>query len=146
MIEPYGPEVKAVPRNVGMKKDPIFIIGQNIGHEGDGSHTGTVWEKNKSALLVNEIIGDRENLFLTNICNYTVVTPDRLREGIEDIKTAMLIYGCKKVICLGSIAYQNLIMFDTKARIVHFAHPSFIIRFNKDRDKYIRTMRGELDS
>ena len=62
-----GPEVKSKVKLIGKLKNPILIIGQNPGHNRDGTHTGIVWEGNRSANLLLEAIENRQNLILTKL-------------------------------------------------------------------------------
>lgn len=132
---------------VGVKKNPIIIVGQNPGHNYDGTHTGVAWERNKSAKLLWEAIDDRQNLILTNICNYTVITIPRLAEGVLDLYHLIKIDNPSKIVCLGNIAYTEVkkMQVQNMPKVFHFHHPSYIIRFNKGRNSWIKDIRKAID-
>lgn len=148
----FSPEVKAKPRFINVSEFPVLIVGQNIGHNRDGTHTGTAWEKNRSAKLLNEAIKGYDNLILTNICNYTVVNHEHLIEGYEDLRDLTKKYTPKKIICLGDYSFQHMKILMTmkfvragKAQLVAVYkrhHPSYITRFNKDKKEWIEDIRG----
>lgn len=139
---------------IGVGEHPTLIVGQNPGHNRDGTHTGKVWEKNRSARLLHESLDGRENIILTNICNYTEINQDRLIEGYNDISNLVYRYKPTRIICLGTYAYDHITAMCT-ARLIKphgfsiaiykLNHPSYIARFNKDKDEWINKVREILD-
>ena len=150
-----GPEIKSKVKMIGVTKNPVIIIGQNPGHNRDGTHTGIVWENNRSANLLLEALEDRQNLILTNICNYTEITEEYLFEGQNDI---IKLYHDNKpfdIICLGEFSFQHIKMLihnnllkcnnGSYTRVWKLHHPSYIARFNKDKEKWINEIRSIID-
>lgn len=137
----YSPALKLKTRSVGTLKNPVFLVGINPGHNRDGTHTGTVWEKNRSAVLLNEAIEGLTNLYLTNVCNYTTLTDEHLREGLSDLKNDISVYKPSQIICFGKEAFDHVLKLEPDSRIIRIYHPSYIIRFNKDREAWKRLLQ-----
>lgn len=141
----------STPRKIFVTKNPTFIVGQNPGHEKDFTHSGFAWERNRSAKFLAESIDDYINLFLTNVCPYIDLTPVNISRGVEILVKDVQEYSPKKIICLGSVAYDNvMILKDThrinpNTEIFRLDHPSYVLRFKKDKRKWDRDIRGILN-
>jgi len=149
------PNEKLKIQLLNVAEHPTLIVGQNPGHNRDGTHTGTVWEKNRSARLLHEAIDGRDNIILTNICNYTEITPERLSEGMFDISKLIRKYKPENIICLGEYAFRHIEAMCAgrmirpsgySIAIYKLHHPSYIARFNKDKDEWINKVREILDN
>lgn len=125
-------------------KNPVFIVGQNPGKQRIGSDIGVAWEGNRSSDLLKWVIAGQDNLYLTNVCNYRDMTSDNVNECIYDLIDDINDMKPRKIICLGNYANQKVITLwannhiPNDIKIVKLPHPSFIARFNKDREKYKR--------
>lgn len=139
-------KTKVEPRCIHVKGFPTIIVGQNPGHFKDGSTTGIAWEKNRSAKLLEEIIEYRQNLILTNICNYPDMTDEHLDEGGEELMLLIEKARPTKVIALGVLAQAFLDAQQLNCRLYKLPHPSYILRFNKNKEEYINEFRRVLDS
>jgi uracil-DNA glycosylase len=137
----YSPNLKLKTRSIGQLDRPVFLVGINPGHNRDGTHTGTVWEKNRSARLLNEAIEGLTNLYFTNVSNYTTLTDEHLREGLSDLKKDISLYKPSKIVCLGKDAFGYVSKLDAQSQIIRIAHPSYIARFNKDKEMWIKMLR-----
>jgi uracil-DNA glycosylase len=136
---------------ISPKKDgkTIIIVGQNPGHNRDGTNTGTVWEKNRSARLLWSAIGESQNIILTNICNYTDMDEEKIHEGLTDLKDLMNEYKPAKVIVLGDFAYKWLKFSlyssaykpEETVSVFKLHHPSYIARFNKGSEEWKKKVR-----
>lgn len=111
-------------------------MGQNPGRQRRDERTETVWEGNRSADLVNWILDGQVNVYLTNVCNYQKVTPERVEEGMYDLRILISDLKPSVIICLGAYAHLAVASLDVKYPIRKLLHPSYIVRFNKDRDEY----------
>lgn len=138
---------KFYPRVIGNPHGAVMIVGQNPGKQRPGEQSEIVWEGNKSADFLRDVISGFDNLILTNICNYQEVNHDRLQEGIKDIRHLVNEWHPKKIICLGVMAHEHISdMFyrekkSTPVIIEAYPHPSYILRFNKDQKKYRNEIR-----
>lgn len=123
-------------KSIGKLNHPVLIVGQNPGRQRIGQQTGIVWEGNRSADLLKWVIGTKTNIYLTNVCNYREMTPKNVEEGLYDLKVLIDDLQPKKIICLGGYAYLKVKKLGFDIPIQKLPHPSFITRFNKDREFY----------
>lgn len=137
-----GPQaqVKFQVKYVGVTENPVLIVGQNPGRQRQGQQTGIVWEGNRSSDLLRWVLAGQSNYILTNVCNYREITPERVLEGLEDIMQLIRIHRPRIIICLGGYAHVAMTNLDEvdyfEIQVRKLPHPSFIARFNKDREKY----------
>lgn len=133
---------------IGVDTEPVMIIGQNPGRQRKGAETGIVWEGNRSGDFISDIIKDHEleNVILTNVCNYREMTDEGVEEGFMDICRLGEKYNVKKVICLGMVAWGVMTLEGgaENVEVVSLPHPSYILRFNKDREAYIDRLVKEI--
>ena len=132
--------LKFQDKQINVTTKPVMLVGQNPGKARTGPDTGIVWESNRSADLLNEIVEGISNLYLTNLVNYQIINPAVIEEGLEDLTQTIKTYSPSKIICLGGLSYRYVtkLVNDLGLDIPVFGlrHPSFIVRFNKDRDAY----------
>ncbi len=134
------------------KKDgkPIFIIGQCPGKQRKKDQTGLVFQGNRTGDLIQEVIKDFDNIHLTNIFNVIVpkITPEVIQSGSEELLNEIKELNPSKVICLGKIAQSTVSKLvsenDLNLWIVNFQHPSYILRFNKNKEEYKARIKEEL--
>lgn len=130
---------KFLPKWLGQKRlGSVMIVGQNPGKQRNGEQTGVVWEGNRSADFLLACLDGISGVFLTNACNYQDPSAEDLLEGSEDLRSAIEVWQPKRVICLGEIAYAAVDALEIvpPSQISVFFHPSFVVRFNKDKDGY----------
>lgn len=120
---------------------PVLIVGQNPGKQRANQKTNVVWEGNKSSDLLMSIISDLENIYLTNVCNYQEMTDFQLEEGIIDLKKLIEALKPRVIICLGLFAKGHVQEMEPISPVVEFVHPSYVVRFNKDRNEYRESIR-----
>lgn len=141
--------IKYKTKNTGITANPIFIVGMCPGKQRKKNQTRIVWEGNRSGDLMTRIIRGKKNLFLTNAFNYYVdgdVPENIIDEGKFDLLEDIYRYNPRKVLCFGEVARKTIKELDVvKCPIKLFKHPSYILRFNLDKEKYIKEVRGELD-
>lgn len=136
--------IKFEPIVTWPQNGPItMIIGQNPGRQRKDAQTFTAWEGNRSGDFINETTKDIPNLYLTNVCNYQEMTPERIAEGVSDLRTFFVENDVKKIVCLGLFAAQYVKKAGLPVDVI-MHHPSFVLRFNKGADKYAMQLRREL--
>lgn len=140
--------MKFEDKPISIFRRPVIVVGQNPGRQRKGQETGVVWEGNRSADFLMDVIERYElsNLYLTNICNYQDMTTDRLLEGVLDFIDTCVKLQPRKVVALGKIAYDTLSVGKPPLPVQYVPHPSFILRFNKDRQAYTRQLIDALQS
>lgn len=137
-------QVRFAEKSIGaIVHHPVLIIGQNPGRQRKGEETNIVWEGNRSSDFLMYCLLDYSNIYLTNVCNYQEITRETLNEGIYDLKILIEYLQPTHIICLGKFAekYFNLIAakglsLEKPASVHYFAHPSYVLRFNKDVEEY----------
>lgn len=132
--------------SIDVKENPVFIVGINPGRQRKSQQTYRVWEGNRSGDLVMEAIDGYDNLFLTNVCNYqdAELNEEKYEEGLEDLLKNIIELKPKRIICLGAMPHLAVRILSPPCEVVKLMHPSFIVRFNKDRKAYIKKLRGYL--
>lgn len=137
---------------IGKIDHPTLIIGQSPGNQRKNTFDGVCWHGNKSADLLNEAIDGYSNIILTNICQYREINETNLLEGMNDIIRLIITFKPKTVLCLGNYAWENAEKIRTNggeiyqryAKFDKLDHPSYIVRFNKDRQQWINNLRSFL--
>lgn len=137
-------EVKFQTKKINVTGGPILVVGQNPGKQRSNEQTFTVWEGNRSADLLLEALDGTQNLFFTNVCNYQVMDEGKILEGLEELREIIEDYEPSKVLCFGDFAYKKVKSLKQNVVVVKMLHPSFIVRFQKDRQEYIQAVRKEL--
>jgi len=119
---------------------PVFLVGQNPGKQRKGEQTGRVWEGNRSSDLLLQACLGKENLYFTNICNHQEICDKLLQEKME-LRQKIIDYEPRLVICLGNFAYEHLTSLNLNVETIGIQHPSYIARFNKDKEAYVKQIR-----
>jgi hypothetical protein len=142
-------KIKFSPRKVNITKNPVFIVGEIPGRPTKENHLQkqyNVWTGNKGASLILRATNGKNNIYLTNVCNYytedmnDLIWLDGIGELLHDIEK----YKPSKIICLGQLSYETM-MASNQHNLIKFDHPSYIIRFkNKNKQSYINKIRKEL--
>ena len=115
-----------------------FIIGINPGKQRLNCKTNFVWEGNRSGDFVHDIARESsEHVFLTNVCNYQVMSRSNIKEGLEDLEKEIRLRKPRTIICLGTVACKlvKCLLREKNLEVVYFIemlHPSFVLRFNRD--------------
>ena len=125
--------------------NPIFIVGINPGKQRREFKTKIVWEGNKSGDYINNLIKSIPNLYLTNICNFSKLNNKNIYKGLLKLTYDILYYSPIKIVCLGNIptyCCSKINILDIK--IVSLKHPSYILRFNKNKRQYEQKLLREL--
>lgn len=137
----------------------IVFIGERPGQVRKTCHDYFAFKGNKSGDLLHKITSKIKNrgYILMNVIPYHIkgVTNDEARMHdtlIEYKKFSSELYLYMKyfpvtdIVCLGEFSYKmyNKYCVNKLKKISHniwsFAHPSFIMRFNMDKDIYIYTI------
>lgn len=138
-------EVRFKDKLIGDGNGPVTIlVGQNPGRQRKSQQTYVVWEGNRSSDLLLEAISGAQNLYLTNVCNYQQMTDGKILEGLEHIRELVEDLEPRRVICFGQFAYSNVMSLGMNVEVVKLPHPSWIVRFNKDRNLWSETLRSYL--
>jgi uracil-DNA glycosylase len=130
--------VKFRTKAINVKSGLTLIVGQNPGRQRNGCNTGVVWEGNRSGDYITQLLAEiqADNVYLTNVCNYQVMTAERIREGLNDIRDVILEFEPERIICLGDFSYKLIKSMDVNVETVKLYHPSYVLRFNRDREEY----------
>ena len=140
MVKP----IKFEPIITWPQNGPItIIVGQNPGRQRKDAQTYTAWEGNRSGDFISNGLRNIPNLYLTNVCNYQEMTPERVAEGYSDLRVFYSEQDVKKVICLGLFAAEHVKKMGLPVDVI-MHHPSFVLRFNKDADAYLKRLRREI--
>lgn len=132
---------------INVSNNPIIIVGQNPGRQRGGVTEKVCWQNNQSADLLCEAIKGRDNIILTNVCQYRDMTLGNLKKGVEDLERLIKEVKPRKVISLGTIAsikVLGILLDNPSFRVISLHHPSYVVRFNNDRTEWINKLIGEL--
>jgi uracil-DNA glycosylase len=99
-----------------------------------------VFHGNRTGDLVEEVVGDYGNVFLTNVFNYWThgkIKKEIILLGMKELKEDIKFFEPQKIICLGNFAFDKVCSIEgLKMTIIKLPHPSYILRFNKDIENY----------
>lgn len=139
-------------RRIEIEDSPVFICGMCPGRQRKNDQNREVFHGNRTGDLVEQVIKGKKNIFLTNVFNYRIdgkITKDIIRIGVLELRNELLKQKPYKVIALGNFAYEHVLELikDTglHLNIVKLQHPSYILRFNKPKDLYIKQFLEELE-
>ncbi len=141
-----NPNVRFKEKAIDVTTNPVLIVGQNPGRQRKGSETCVVWEGNRSADLLAWVLDGQSNIYLTNVCNYQEITPERVAEGKGSLSRLIGDLQPSHVLCLGHWSYKHVIdlqangLIPLNLWIAELPHPSWVARFNKDRSQYRETV------
>lgn len=142
----YITEDKYLPLSIEVEERPVIFVGQNPGKTRKGKYSEYVWDGDtRTSNLLREAVEGYTNIVLTNVCNYQLMSTENVDEGMEDLKKMLDDLEPRKVIALGSYAYLALQVLKLDFPVKRLNHPSFIVRFNRDREEYITKIRKELE-
>ena len=134
--------ISAVPADI--LEFPVFIIGISPGKQRKGNKNYIVWEGNRSGDFLFNSLKDINNLYFTNMSNYINPTAEELYSGIRELRLDIAFYKPRLVILLGNktlaLCCTHIVPFHS-INMCYFQHPSYILRFNKDKVKYINSIR-----
>lgn len=137
-------DIKFEPIHTWPERDQeIMVVGQNPGRQRKSAQTFTAWEGNRSGDFMQEIVKGIPGLYLTNVCNYQEMTPERIEEGLSDLRAYYSENDVKKVVCLGLFAADHVKKAGLPVDVI-MHHPSFVLRFNKGKENYKAALRKEL--
>ena len=127
-----------------------FLVGMCPGHQRKKDATNIVWEGNKSGDLMQDIIKSFNNIYITNIFNYytdSTISRELIDEGLNELKVDITNLKPKKIICFGNFAFKEVNNLQLKnVEITKVVHPSYILRFNMDKIKYVAETRSKIGS
>lgn len=142
--------IKFEPKLIKLCNRPRIIVGEKPNKTRDNSKFSLVG--NRTGDFVAEVIGERENIILTNVVNYLYEGKfDRKRhldEGICDLIELIETYNPIKIITLGGIAdeFASSLTKPDDCGFFRMPHPSYINRFLSSlRGDYIKMLQDELD-
>lgn len=137
-------------KSLGELNKPVFIVGQCPGKQRKDEQTRVVWSGNRSGKFISEILQGKTNIYLTNILNYHVdgaISDELVVKGISELQHDIEKLNPRKIICLGNFAgdtIKNKLPLKIYIPIVILNHPSYILRFNKDKNAYTRKLLNNL--
>lgn len=130
---------------VGVGKNPVFVVGQCPGRQRKKNETFNVWEGNRSGDLMQEIIKGLDNIFLTNIVNVWSdgeIAPGQIQDGLNELTRDVKDMEPVGIMCIGAFAKRHVETSIKHKNIAFAKHPSYIIRFGKNREKYMSEVRA----
>lgn len=139
--------IKYQKREINVKKNPIMIIGMCPGRVRKGEDL-IVFHGNRTGDFIEEIIKPYDNLVLTNIFNYYVdgkPSEEIIENGKKQLAADIEHYKPMLIICLGHFAFNNLPELKTHTVITKVTHPSWFLRFNKNKEEYKKMFRELLN-
>lgn len=151
--------LKFKPREIGLSKTKFtatMIVGICPGHQRKKDQNLFVLSGNRIGDLVDEAIKNHNNIYMTNIFNdYYPEIKDKkypetaVNEGKNQLVKNINRIQPKKIICLGTYALKHATECVKKCKVKRpsicmILHPSYIIRFNKDRNKWKQQLQKEL--
>lgn len=143
-----GQQVKY--KTVTKGRGKTMIIGFGPGKQRKTEQTLNVWEGNKSGDIMQEILKGRKDYFLTNAQNWYVhadVVPEKCWEdGFKELQADTDRIQPVRILAFGNVAAKaaHRLTVPKECKIYEFVHPSYIVRFNKDRKKYIKEVQEAL--
>lgn len=153
VTEKFKPKEIYLSKNKG---SATMIVGQCPGHQRKKEHDLFVLSGNRIGDLLAEGIGAKINIYMTNVFNdyYPEIKDGKypeavVKEGKEQLIRDINRVQPKKIICLGTYALKHATECVKKCKVkrptvVMIPHPSYIIRFNKDRNKWKQQLQKEL--
>lgn len=102
-----------------------------------------VFHGNKTGDFVEEILKDEENIFLTNVFNKYIdkITDTIISNGVYALQRDIEQQKPALIICMGRFAEKHIAKLQIEnIPIISIVHPSYIIRFGKDKNIYKQTI------
>lgn len=141
----YITEDKYLPLAIEVEERPTVFVGQNPGKTRKGKYSEYVWDGDtRTSSLLREAVDGYTNVVLTNVCNYQVMSDEHLQEGLIDLQKMIEDLEPKKIVCLGGFARRHVLSLKPECKVVSISHPSYIVRFNRDKEQYINNIRSQL--
>ena len=139
--------LKLSPRSQGVLHNPTFVVGINPARPLKGN-PHLAWTGPRGASLVQRAAKGKNNVYFTNTFNWyvhnSVSSETKMRyryrgylELLEDVERL----NPNKIICLGFDAFYTVRFFFYDRKIIHLQHPSYVYRFTKDHDAYVKKLR-----
>lgn len=130
--------IKFNPVSIGELNRPVFIVGQCPGKQRKKDKNCEVFYGNRTGDFIRDILKDKTNIYLTNVFNYYVDKIDKeiIDKGLKELLNDVLTYNPQKIICLGNFSFDCISKVVKNREVFRLVHPSFILRFNKDKEKY----------
>lgn len=118
----------------------VFIVGETPGKPKKDPSDNLCWNGGRSGSLIKNLTKDCKNLLLTNSYNYYCETKEERewakRRGKLDLLGLVYQYKPIKIIALGEYAAGVIEELKFDILTVKLRHPSYILRFNKDVERY----------
>lgn len=134
-------QVKFIDKSLGYRPGGAILVGINPGRQRLNERTGVAWEGNKSADFLLSCLDGAENILLTNVCNFQNMDRYQMVQGIRDLKWNLVAMDPGIVICLGEVPMKVVMSLEYRFNVHKLPHPSYIVRFNKDKKKYRDDLR-----
>lgn len=141
----YITEDKYLPLAIEVEERPVIFVGQNPGKTRKGKYSKHVWDGDtRTSNLLREAVDGYTNIVLTNVCNYQDMSDEHLEEGLEDLRKMIEDLEPKLIVCLGGFSRRYVLSLKPECRVVSLQHPSYVVRFNRNRQEYINNIRSQL--
>ena len=151
------PSIKFELRRVGSAANPIFFVGVAPGRQRKKEQTRKAWEGNKSSDLMNDATKHCKNAVYTNISNEYIPTrkisidDDAIIAGSKKLASLILHYKPHKILLFSTFtarAFKKHVQSNAQlsthienTAIIELQHPSYVLRFNKDKTAWIKEVQ-----
>lgn len=118
-----------------------MIVGQNPGKNPNGPDTEFAWGPSPSAKLVFQAIDVFDNIVMTNAWNWQDMEVEHIIEGQVELQELIERTNPYVILCFGKYAEQAVRNIGTKVPVYNFWHPSYVLRYNGENERYVRRIR-----
>lgn len=141
--------IKYKTRKIG--NGTVFLIGWCPGKQRKKDNNFEVFHGNRTGDFIEKMIADCKSVYLTNVFNYYVdeITDEMYDQGLKELKEDILALKPYKCILLGRVASLRVRKLcsemNLKVSLTDLEHPSYVLRFNKDKDIYTTKLKKVLN-
>ena|SRR6478609_7162756 len=135
--------IRQKERFIEVTEFPTLIVGQCPGRQRREDTVDYVFHGNRTGDFIEMVIEGKKNIILTNVVNYYevgknfLVNEKILQKGINELSSLIEKEKPYKIICLGNYAINAVKNLEPKNAIIYaIEHPSYVLRFQKDVNKY----------
>lgn len=124
----------------------VFLVGMCPGRQRISARNFLALQGNKTGDLVSEAIQGIPNIYLTNIFNVLTKNPTKemIARGLFKLKEDIADLEPVKIVLLGRWTEEQFLKLELDKPYIALEHPSFILRFNKDKAEYLMRLRAAI--
>lgn len=136
-------------RYIEVTERPVIIVGERPGRQRPKDSNQECFHGNRTGDFVESVIDGMKNIILTNTQQEYYSGSLRLTgtehvNGITALTALIRKVNPKRVICLGKYAHEsvmNIVHFRQDCEVTSLPHPSWTLRFNKDKKVYYEALQ-----